>query len=299
MKKYICLFLICCIYLTGCGQSKLVNKESSSDNMPYESDDISDDMMNNNAKESDFINEDEIINDMSITVLGDKEFENKILELKEDINQNKRSDIEIRFNNIPWGINYNSVDDAMWKIDGFNGMSLQNIPVPFDNLLGLNSRFSTELYDCENIGGITWCSLDHMTVAGYEVDECRLLFAGIETKEGFVLSEENSVFYGAYYVIKGISDNLKAQEDLVEKLITVYGEPSKTIKYKIAEESDYTIEYMYWFGENGTVLTFYQNTISYVWLGGEELLNDALDYAEKKQQEDAEKVYGDGDTTGL
>ena len=305
MKKTLFLLFICSIYLTGCGDTTTI-QEIPNTNTLQESDFVLNDPettesseIYDTAEESESIAEIEYLSDTSITVLGEKEFETKLLELKAEIYQAEHTNGEILFNNIPWGTNHFSANEQMKEMDGFINMGLQNIPVAFNYLLGLDSGLPAYCYDSDTIGGISWSTLNHMTVAGYEVDECRLLFASVETEDGYILSEENSVLYGAYYVLKDNSDGQNMKEDLLTKLITVYGEPNKIIEYQIQENSDYTEEYIYWYGDNDSVLMLHNNKISYAWLGGENLLNNAIQHAFDEQQEQENEIYGNGDTFGL
>lgn len=304
MKKILFLLFVCSIYLTGCGDTATIqetpdtNTLQESNFVPNDPETTESSEIYDTAEESESIAEIEYPSDTSITVLGEKEFETKLLELKAEIYQAEHTNGEILFNNIPWGTNHFSANEMMKEMDGFIDMGLQNIPVAFNFLLGLDSGLPAYCYESDNIGGISWSTLNHMTVAGYEVDECRLLFASVETEDGYILSEENSVLYGAYYIFKKNLDIQNMKEDLLTKLITVYGEPNKIIEYQINENFDYT-EYIYWYGDNDSVLMLHDNQISYAWLGGEQLLQNAIQNVFDEQQEQENEIYGNGDTHGL
>ena len=189
MKRRLFLLFICSIYLTGCGDTATI-QETPNTNTLQESNFVPNDPETTESSEiydtvieSEANIEIEYPSNSSITVLGEKEFETKLLELKTEINQAEHTSGEILFNNIPWGTNHSSANEKMKEIDGFIDMGLQNIPVAFNYLLGLDSGLPSYCYNSKNIGGISWSTLDHMTVAGYEVDECRLLFASIETED--------------------------------------------------------------------------------------------------------------------
>lgn len=208
---------------------------------------------------------------------------------------------EIMFNEIPWGTNFISVKE---KLSGMGGM-VNATPISIGNMIGIRTKIDERLSpfsNAENIGGYAYPPRKEMKVAGYDVDACMLLFLAVEKEGRYILTDEDSALYAAQYKVNPI-DCEGAKEDLKEKISSLYGEPDATIdtaKYNVNSEN----EYIYWYGSNDTVLSLNIDNmgdiiISYVWLGGEELLNAALDSAEKGKSEAEESIHGNGDTNGL
>ena len=135
------------------------------------------------------------------------------------------------------------------------------------------------------------------------MSDCAMYFVGIAKDGTYILSDEDSILYAACYRIE--STNIEtAKEDLKTKISSVYGDPDSTREIEPYANAPITEEYIYWYGANDTVLVLSSDeggiiTISYVWLGGEELLKNALDSTENAQSEIEEGIYGYGNTSGL
>lgn len=300
MKIKMLLLFFCSIYITGCGNITTIQESSyANEDMSQETSFEQNNLEKAESKEEISINTIEEGEQNIINVVGKENFNQQLNELKVEIHQAENTNGEITFNKIPWGTNFFSANEMMKEIDGFIDMGLQTIPITINSILGYDDRFPSEYYDLNNIGGIAWSTLDHMNVAGHEVDQCRLVFASVLKEDNYILTEEDSSLYGAYYVFKTYSDEKKINEDLLSKLTIVYGEPNKIIRYQLFPDNDYTEEYIYWYGINDTVLMLHDNQISYIWLGGEELLNNAIQSVICAQQSSENDVYGNGDTSGL
>lgn len=225
-------------------------------------------------------------------------------EIKEDISVLGNKKTEILFNEIPWKSNFTQSEEKMKKNDGYkNGAIFKGvIHSPYYFLCG-NGKKNYEGSDYSEIGGITRTVFDEMKIAGYNVSDCAMCFVGIEKNGVYILSDEDSILYAACYTIE--STNVKTtKEDLKIKISSIYGDPDKTMEIEPYANAPITEEFIYWYGANDTVLVLSSDeggriTLSYVWLGGEELLKNALDSVENAQSESEEGIYGDGNTNGL
>lgn len=311
MKKLIVCAMILCILLCGCERSNALN--DSETNEMETSKNISTEIRNSvediKKEEADSVESSE---DYEKHTETREEFIDRMKELyseiKNEISTIGAEKVEILFNEVTFG---SCLLDTINMLKKEDIMELSNFimpePVSVNSMLGIKVSFDDRFYDNKyynnNVGGVARPSKMEITVAGYDVEDCMLIFSAIEKDGHYILSDKDSALYAAEYTIK--PNNIEdAKEDIKAKITSIYGEPDSIRQIEPNEYTLETIEYIYWYGTNDTVLVLYVDDydvvhISYVWLGGEELLNDALDYAEKKQQEDAEKVYGDGNTDGL
>lgn len=283
MKKLTLLLCVLCLCFPSC------NKQPSSTENYFESDNtvVSDEASKQDVFQNKNMREDEDIN---------KEIE----KIKEEVKKIGAEKSELLFNGIPWGTNFLSAYEEMKKIDGLCEMGLLAIPISIDSLLGSTVDLVINCNNSKQVGGMTWSILDKMYVAGYEVSECQLLFSSMSTDDGWILSDECSVLYGACYIFEEPSDNSAVMiEDLKNKLCSLYGSPDKVMDYPPFVENGEMRTYTYWYGANNTIIALHDTKISYIWLDGEELLDAALHNVLKMQQEEMESVYGNGDTDGL
>lgn len=275
MKKKIILFLIMSCILTSCNY---VEHES----------------VQNSDTENSKINISESINDKPI------------VEEKEELIT--ICDKEILFMDIPYGTSFTKVNEMHGELglfalagDSYKTFSTDEI------LLGDYKGIDFEYGDINIIG----CCYDgKIDVAGYKTKETQLYFAYNIVNNELPKTEDESSFYGGRYVF-GTEDLNGMYTDLKNKLTSLYGEPSK-----ITNETDiFKIEYTYtwWYGQNDTVLVLKtQNTendttdlyndeitISYAWLNGDVLLQQASDLLKQQEKEKEQSNYGSGNTEGL
>lgn len=305
MKRIIFCSIILCVLLCGCGND-VVSTDSDENDIET--------IQNSNSEEStENISEEETKPSESTTerMETEEEFvermESIYLEIKDEATRIGAQKSEILFNEIPWGSNFNDANDILQSKDGFpQTLIMLNVSKSINSMLGIwiefDERFNN-LLNSNNISGMVWSSNKELKVAGYNVDNFTLLFSAIKKGDEYILSNEDSALYAAQYTIKPV-DSKSAKEDFKEKISSIYGEFDAVKEIEPLPNDSMAFEYIYWYGANDTVLVLTVNnggtiTISYVWLGGEDLLNAALDNAEKKQKEDAESVYGDGNTDGL
>ena len=217
-------------------------------------------------------------------------------------------DEEILFRDVPWGTNYTKVDEILgelnlWALSGEAYRTFSTDEIILGDYQGIDFEYG-------DINIIANASNDEIDVAGYKAKDIVLYFSympvdGVLTKE-----DEDSALYGAQY--KFDTQNLdEMSSDLVSKLTLLYGEPSKTTQKTDIYLNRYT--YTYWFGEKDTVIVLKtQNTeddttglyddeiiISYVWLKGDELLQNASDILKQEAVDKEAEVYGNGESNGL
>lgn len=240
------------------------------------------------------------------------EYEDDIADINSNIENSKKekviSDKEILFKDIPWGTNYTEVDRILPELNmmSMNGEAFRTFSTD-EIVLGDYQGIDFEYNDI-NIVGI--CSNDEMEVAGYTTSDMSLYFAYIPVDGVLTKTENDSALYGAQYVFT--PQNLDAMsEDLIEKLSSVYGEPSERINDKDMWGNEY--EYVYWYGQNNTELVMkivdttndttdvYENEIvlSYVWRDGDKLLQQASDILKQEAIQNEKEIYGNDSVEGL
>lgn len=215
---------------------------------------------------------------------------------------------EILFNDIEWGTNYTNVDSVLSSLSLINisGEDYKTMSVD-DIILGDYKGIDFE-YDDINI--IASALNGETDVAGYTTREVQLHFAYIPVDGVLDKTEENSSLYGAQYFFD--TQNLQEMsQDLTNKLSSTYGE-SDDVKTDVDMwGNEYT--YTYWYGQNDTVVVLktvdttndtsgmYEDEIiiSYVWLKGDELLQNASDILKQEAIDNEESVYGNESTDGL
>ncbi len=213
---------------------------------------------------------------------------------------------EILFMDFPWGTSFAEIDSAhpeynMWN---FSGDCYQTYSID-DIVLGSYQGIDFE-YDDINIIGDCYYETE---VAGYTPAEITLYFSYSIVDGVLMQTEEDSQLYGGQYVFE--TQNLEAMTaDLIQKLSSVYGESDNYIEDDDLWGNYYT--YTYWYGENDTMvvlktldaeeddeLYYDEITISYVWMHGDTLLQDASDYLQRIAEQEEEETYNNGNTTGL
>lgn len=215
---------------------------------------------------------------------------------------------EILFCNIPWGTSFSVVDEELGELGlwGISGENYKTMSVD-DIILGDYHGIDFEYSDINIIGNAYNGEID---VAGYTTSEVKLYFAFIPVNGILTKEDDASALYGAQYVFQPKNLN-QMESDLIEKLTSLYGEPSKT-----ASDSDIwgiKYYYTYWYGGNSTQVVLKKTdasndstnlyndeiVISYVWTEGDELLQNASDILKKEAEKKEADSYGNGKTNGL
>lgn len=208
-----------------------------------------------------------------------------------------RSEKEILFNDISWGISFAEADEKFgtWKLWNLSGETYKTCSVDeilIDDYKGID-------FDYGGINVISNAFNGEQEVAGYTTKEIRLYFSYIPINGYLTYDEKDTALYGAQYKFEPV--NLQdTYNDLKQKLMNIYGEPSK-----VTEDSDMwgnKYIYTYWYGQNDTELVLrslnsendttnlYSDEIyiTYAWREGDALLQNASD-AIKKEKLDKEK----------
>lgn len=218
-------------------------------------------------------------------------------------------DKEILFRDIPWGTSCKEVDETYCSEFSLLNMAGEGYKTYSSDDIIIGEYEGID-FEYDNINIISTARYGEVDVAGYMTKDIRLYFAYLPVDGVLTNEEKDSAFYGAQYEFE--AQNLEAMStDLIEKLTTLYGEPAKTTERTDFRDFKYT--YTYWYGANDTVLVLktqdvsntttevYENQIfiSYVWLKGDEMLQEASDILKQQAIEKEEAVYGNDSTGGL
>lgn len=256
-----------------------------------------DDSSDDNSGSSTTVSNTEIVSNQ-----GEAEIESE----SETEPQNPIYDQEIVFRDIPWGTSCTEVENIWGSMvnvagDGYKTFSSDDI------ILGDYQGIDFE-YDDINI--ISTPYNGEVEVAGYTTSSVNFYFAYIPVDGVLTREEQDSALYGARYEFE--AKNLEEMsKDLIQKLTSVYGEPIKTTEKTDLYDIKYT--YTYWYGANDTVLVLKaQDTtndttdifedeiyISYVWLKGDEMLQEASDISKQEALDKEAEAYGNDSTGGL
>lgn len=222
--------------------------------------------------------------------------------------QETEQEKEILFRDIPWGTSFTDAKSAFsdFGLWGLAGESYKTKSID-DIILGDYQGIDFEYNDINIIGNTYNGEVD---VAGYTTSDISMYFAYIPVDGVLTRTEDDSALYGAQYVFE--PKNLaEMSADLISKLSSLYGEPFQTTNDSDMWGNKY--EYTYWSGANDTELVlkttdstddstgFYEDevTISYVWLKGDELLQQASDTLKAEAIGNESSAYGNGSTNGL
>ncbi|MBR4084158.1 MAG: hypothetical protein IKK33_07730 [Lachnospiraceae bacterium] len=217
-------------------------------------------------------------------------------------------DKEILFMNIPWGTSFTKVDEMHGELElwGLSGDSYKTYSVD-DIILGEYEGIDFEYDDINIIGN---CFNSEVEVAGYTTQKVALYFAYNIVDGTLPKTENESSLYGGQYIFD--TENLDGMySDLKDKLTSLYGEPSKTTQRTDYLDISYT--YTWWYGLNNTVVVLKSQdasndttdlfddeiTISYAWMNGDELLQNASDCLKQNALNEEESNYGSNNTSGL
>ena len=217
-------------------------------------------------------------------------------------------DEEILFRDIPWGTSYSDVDVMLEEMSlmGVSGEGRKTYSVE-DIILGDGKGIDFEYNDIKIIALPTY---DKVDVAGYKTEDIMLFFSYMPVDGVLTRLETDSALYGAQYEFQ-VQNLEEMSQDLVNKLSSLYGEPAKTVEEIGRYDIQYT--YIYWYGINDTVLVLRtqdvtkstsdvfdnQIFISYVWLKGDEMLQEASDLSKQEVLEKEAEAYGNDSTGGL
>lgn len=215
-------------------------------------------------------------------------------------------DQEIVFRDIPWGTSCTEVEKSWGYMVNVAGEGYKTFSSD-DIIIGDYEGIDFE-YDDINI--ISTVLNGEVEVAGYTTSNVKFYFVYVPVDGVLTREEEDSALYGARYEF--VAKNLEEMsKDLVRKLTSVYGEPTKVTERKDFRDFEYT--YTYWYGANDTVLALktidtesdttglYEDEIyiSYVWLKGDEMLQEASDLSKQEALEKEAEAYGNDSTGGL
>lgn len=218
------------------------------------------------------------------------------------------TDSEILFRDIPWGSSFNDTSKLLPEfnlfgstMDGLNAANTNNVlKGELSGDIGINNNcYSGEI--CFQAMPMISRDLD---VAGYPV-YCLYLYYTYSTENGFSLSDDNTILYGAQYEFEEPQNLESMYSDLADKLSTIYGEADD----KCDDINDFGTQtaYMRWYGANDTAVALQSYDyddypriyVSYAWLKGDELLKEADAALSADQANTESEIYGNGSTNGL
>nr|DAG86548.1 MAG TPA: hypothetical protein [Caudoviricetes sp.] len=219
------------------------------------------------------------------------------------------SSSEIVFRDIPWGTSYTTL---VAQYPDYTWLPLAGdifVTPSVDGVL-LDNDYEGIEFEYTDININASIISPDMEVAGYTAEDIELYFA-YTTVDGTLPKTENfSALYGARYRINPVNLT-EAKNDLINKLIQLYGDPRKETKDSDWSGLNYT--YTYWYGQNNTELVLkttdasadtsglFKNTISisYAWRNGDELLQNASDCLKSLAADSEQNIYGNNSTNGL
>lgn len=217
--------------------------------------------------------------------------------------QKQSTDKEILFRDVPWGTNFDETQKLLPEFDLY-GSTMEGL-----NAIGTKEVLTGKMYNSNSDydGEISYYAMPLISpdidVAGYPV-YCFYLYYTYSTENGFSLTDDNTVLYGAEYEFEEPQDLEAMYSDLTNKLSEIYGEPSDSY-----DTANYLVSgtYTCWYGANDTVVAlqsydYGEQTsiyISYAWLKGDELLQKANSALSTNKGNSEAEIYGNGSTNGL
>lgn len=215
---------------------------------------------------------------------------------------------EIVFMDTPWGTSCEELKNKFpdYKLMCLSGEHYKTMSCDAI-LLGDYKGIDFEYSDINIVGSAL---NEEVEVAGYVTSDLNFYFSYIPVDGVLTKTEKDSSFYGAQYVFSP-KDLKNMQKDLLEKLTSLYGEPSKSNKDSDLWGNKFT--YTYWYGANDTELVLktqdssedstelYEDEIciSYVWRKGDELLQNASDILKEEAIKKEAEAYENTNTDGL
>lgn len=230
-------------------------------------------------------------------------------------------DKEILFRDIPWGSTVDEVSEIMGETDPWiNPLSGENI----EQITGIDVS-ENPVYDNEDLG----INIDYMDaideVAGYPVSFSTCKYVYIPEGDVIERDPDKTSLFCAYYdfILRKVDYKVnEMEEDLINKLSSIYGDPDDQIskKGKVNGLLDAELTHTYWYGANDTMLVLYAEKVLdsatdiidtayeysdlhlyYVWNKGDELLasaNDMLNEVDRQAAADADAAFK-ANTDGL
>lgn len=219
-------------------------------------------------------------------------------------NSSKQStDKEILFRDIPWGTNFNDTQTLLPEFELY-GSSMEGL-----SAIGTKEILTGQMYNSDNNydGEISFYAMPLISpdidVAGYPIYNMYLYYT-YSTDNDFLLSDNNTVLYGAQYEFDKPQNLELMYSDLSNKLSEIYGNPSETYN-----NDGYLSKGMYtcWYGANDTAVALQSYDygdeanvyVSYVWLKGDELLEKADSALSNNKKDSEAEIYENGSTNGL
>lgn len=212
---------------------------------------------------------------------------------------------EILFRGLPWGISRTEaassiagIDFISWTGESYSGCAIDEI---------ITGKSKTFEYSDINIMDTSY--LGSLLVAGYETDSVNMYYAYIPTNGVLTKTPEDSSLYAAEYTFKP-ENAAAAGDDLLGKLSSLYGEPSKTLFDTNLWKDEFA--FTYWYGANDTMVVLIvedeakstwplgeEIKIVYAWNGGDQLLEQASEILKAEALQNESTKYGNGDVSGL
>lgn len=220
----------------------------------------------------------------------------------------ERSEKEILFRDIPWGITYAEACDLMPEFDWYTMYFYMMKTYSVDEII----YGDYEGIDFEN-SGINMTAIPfynkETSVAGYTTSNIDLYFSFPVINGIMAQDENNSIFYGARYEFEPENTD-DMYDDLKTKLSSLYGNPIK--EYSEADYLDIETTITVWEGANNTYVSLYADDvfdevelwpdslyISYAWGEGDAFLQAASDAVSAQAIEEESSIYGNDDLGGL
>lgn len=201
----------------------------------------------------------------------------------EMLEKEQLSEKEILFRNIPWGTSFSEIEtqNPVWGLYSYGGDFYDVKSV--SNILTFSGY--TKQYEFTDIRIYGDAENGAVNVAGFTTTDIRLFFARLPVEGILSKEEKDTALYGARYEFENM-DNIDAMEaELIRKLTQLYGvEGTVSVMDGWSGTSE---KYVYWYGANQTAVCLKtvraKNAdedslyISYAWLRGDELLQNAND----------------------
>lgn len=214
------------------------------------------------------------------------------------------ADDEIRFQDIPWGTDSETVETKYLPDYEFDSPKHTG-GLCVNSILYRGAYWSSQDRNLEDV--TLRKNVFGLSVAGYDAKWLTLYYVTTPENNSFDESDHGVLYAASYYI--GVENGEAAFEDLVNKISSIYGEPEgeeDAIPGTLPNKD--VSRFQYWKGSNGTRLVIYVRLsdtydddifISYAWDAGDQLVFDAD--AEYKAFLAGEEsiIYGNGDTSGL
>ena len=226
-----------------------------------------------------------------------------------------RTNKEIKFREIPWGMPCSVVEDKYLTGEHFHFEGEWSTTNSIDGII--YGQFNGKHYEHNDINIVAYMYLDesdNIRVAGYTPTEIGLYYAYTPDDNGKLnKTHQESMLYGAEYIFEP-QELYGMRDDIEKKLSILYGEPDN-----FKEDDDNWIDmyytYTFWEGNNNTevVLVTEEDVnpdeeeyhtpnklrVVYLWTMGDDLLQKASDAISQEMKEFEASNYDSDDTEGL